>query len=452
MGKIDLNIHGMHCRSCEVLLEQNIKKISGVERVHVDHTTGKAVIYSNKDVSLLQVQDAVKNTEYTVELVSENSLHGSGDSHSSDIVINRNHVEAAGILIILVGLYLLLKQFNIIPSNIGLTENVSYGLALAMGVLASLSTCLAVTGGLLVGISAKYAEQHPEMKAYEKFKPHIYFNVGRILSYTLLGGLVGFVGASIALTPFMNGLLTIIVSFVMLLLGLQLLNIFPSLQKFNFRMPKYLAHKIHENHTEGKAGPFVLGALTFFLPCGFTQALQLYALTTGSFIVGALTMFSFSLGTLPALLTLGAVSSYTEGSWKHYFLKIAGGVVVLFGVLSLTSGLTLTGIQVGATNSVLNVQDVPLVVEGKQTIEMAVKGLSYTPSNFVVKKGIPVEWKIDGSGAQGCAQIITVPKLGITKRLTKGITTITFTPTSTGNIPFTCSMGMAGPGNFQVVA
>ena len=275
MGKIDLNIRGMHCRSCEVLLEQNIKKIHGVERVHVDYTTGKAVIHSNNDIPFSEIQDAVQGTEYTVELVQEQSSKNSHNSDSisdSDIVINRNHVEAAGILIILVGVYFLLKQFNIIPSNIGLTENVSYGLALAMGVLASLSTCLAVTGGLLVGISAKYAEQHPEMKGYEKFKPHLYFNMGRILSYTILGGIVGVIGASIALTPFMNGLLTIIVSFVMLLLGLQLLNIFPSLQKFNFRMPKYLAHKIHENHTEGKAGPFVLGALTFFLPCGFIDS------------------------------------------------------------------------------------------------------------------------------------------------------------------------------------
>lgn len=447
MKSIKLKIDGMHCRSCEVLLEQNLLKIPGVESARVNHSTGMAVIHSSRDVNLSDLQGAVKDTHYTLELAPD-------DSADDVFVFDRNHVEAFIVLVVVVGLYFLLKQFDILPSNIGLTENVSYGLALVMGVLASLSTCLAITGGLLVGISARYSENHSGMKGYERFKPHFYFNAGRIVSYTILGGLVGVIGSSISLSPFMNGLLTIIVSLVMLLLGLQLLNIFPSLQRFNFRMPKYFARKIHEHHTEGKAGPFILGALTFFLPCGFTQALQLYTLTTGSFIVGALTMFSFSLGTLPTLMTLGVMSSYTKGKWKHYFLKIAGGVVLLFGVLSLSGGLTLTGIDFrgGDVPYVGNVSDVNGVNVEVQKIDLKVIGLDYSPSTIVLKKGVPVELSVDGSKAQGCAQVFSIPNLGITKRLSREkVTVISFTPKKVGNIYFTCTMGMAGPGTFQIV-
>ena len=202
----------------------------------------------------------------------------------------------------------------------------------------------------------------------------------------------------------------------------------------------------------------MFGAATFFLPCGFTQALQLYVLGKGDFLTGALTMLAFSLGTLPSLAGIGAFSSFAKGDLKRYFMTFSAVLVIFLGIFNLTPGFNLIGAAVALPsidNSIdtnVNINVNTNVFGEKQVIDLKVEGLDYFPNKFTLKKGVPVEWNIDGRDAQGCAGIISVPKLGITEQLPKdNIKTITFTPQQTGKITFTCSMGMAGPGTFEVV-
>ena len=460
MTKINLAIQGMTCTSCEVLIERKLKKIPGVEKVMVNHASGRAELECSSEPSLSQLQEAVKDDGYTLSWASPSSVADSRTEtpfQSPDhLSPKKEYVEIAGIFIFLIGLYLMLKQFDFLPQNIGVSENMGYGVAFGMGLLAAISTCLAVTGGLLVGVASKYAEQHPDLTGYQKFKPHIYFNIGRVVSYTLLGAAVGAVGSLITLSPMVTGVLTIIVSIVMVILGLKLLNLFPWMKRFQPTMPKFIAHRIYDvSHQPRKGAPFVFGALTFFLPCGFTQALQLYVLSQGNAVSGALIMLAFSLGTLPALVSLGAVSSFAQGAFKRYFLKFAGALIILLGVLSINSGIVLTGNAVAfpLQNEQASFYDLHIpVVDGKQMVQMEVAGLDYYPTDFKIYQGIPVEWQIDGRKAQGCARVISIPRLGITESLRRdGVTTITFTPEQTGTIRFSCSMGMAGPGTFTVV-
>src|SRR6266851_8455948 len=161
---------------------------------------------------------------------------------------------------------------------------------------------------------------------------------------TFLGGAIGALGSTFTMSPEASGILMILASLIMIVLGLQMLNLFPWLKQLQPKMPKFLAHKIHDlSEKEVKGGAFVLGASTFFFPCGFTQALQLYVLAKGSFTIGALTMLAFALGTLPALLSLSMVSSLATGMFQRYFLKLAGAAVVLLGIFNIESGLTLVG-------------------------------------------------------------------------------------------------------------
>src|SRR5262249_62241598 len=140
------------------------------------------------------------------------------------------------------------------------------------------------------------------------------------------------------------GVLTILASLGMIRLGLQMLKLLPALTRFMPTMPKAFSHYIHDQaERDARGGAFVFGAATFFLPCGFTQALQLYVLAKGSFATGALTMLAFSLGTLPALLSLSAISSFATGSFQRHFLKFAGAAVVILGVADIQYGLVLTG-------------------------------------------------------------------------------------------------------------
>ena len=363
----------------------------------------------------------------------------------------------------MIGGYLLLKQFNLIPEGIGITENMSYGFIFVIGLVAATSTCLAVAGGLILAITTKYNEKHPNLSKWQKFRPHIYFNVGRIVSYTILGGLIGLLGSYLTLSPRVNGIIIILASLIMIIMGMQLLNVFPWVNRIQIKMPKFIAHKLYDSSSNTreyrKSTAFLFGSATFFLPCGFTQALQLYVLSKGSFMVGALTMLAFSLGTLPALISLGAFTSFSKGKLQKYLVMFSAILIIILGLFNIPNGLALTGAIVafptigGSGDNVEQVDDNVKIVDGKQIVEMEVKYLDFYPHKFTVIQGVPVEWKIEAREAVGCAQVITVPKLGITKYLSPSQeNVITFVPEDLGTIPFGCTMWMTTRGAaFEVV-
>src|SRR6478752_4498397 len=234
----------------------------------------------------------------------------SGNQTNMTTNSSRDYLEIGAASLIVIAIIIALRQLDLLPRQFGVSETMSYGLVFVIGLVASVSSCIAVTGGLLVAVAAKYNESTANLTPAQRMKPHLYFNAGRIVSYTLLGGIIGTLGSALTLSPDINGLLTLIASAVMILLGLQMLKLLPALTRFLPTMPKSFGHFIHDlAERDANGGAFVLGAATFFLPCGFTQALQLYVLAKGSFTVGALTMLAFSLGTLPALRSLSAMSS-----------------------------------------------------------------------------------------------------------------------------------------------
>lgn len=457
LKKVRLKIHGMHCASCEVLIEHKFKEVPGIEKVSVSHASGKADLVCSIEPDIKQLNALVKEDGYAISSWQDRS------SNAVQIATAKGVPEYAQIgwmFLIVIALYYLLKQFNVLPS-FSVTEHMSYGLIFLIGLFAAVSSCIAVVGGLLLGLAGKYNESHPNLTGIQKFKPHLYFNVGRIVGYTAFGAAVGALGSALTLSPQANGYLVIVVSVVMLLLGFQLLHLFPRLRRFSPKMPKFITRKIHTLSTkESKGAPFALGASTFFLPCGFTQALQLYVLASGDWKIGALTMLTFSLGTLPALLSLSAVSSFAKGAFQNHFLRFAGVVIVLLSVFNINNGLALAGYNINlgsiftpstsaSTSGTPSVQ----IVDGKQIVKMTVSGYTYTPNRFTVVEGIPVEWQIDGTNAAGCGRVIVMPTLGTSKYLSpQGITTVIFTPAETGRIPFNCSMGMMTRGSeFTVV-
>src|SRR3989344_424827 len=455
LKKLKLKIHGMHCASCEILIERNFKMIPGVEKVNVNQFDGKAKVYCSKAPTLKEFQASVRADGYAVTPWEE--PHYPAESAGSRGMAKADYGELGVIFLIVVVSYLMLREMKLIP-QLSLSQNMSLGFVFLIGLVAAVSTCIAVTGGLLLAVAAKYNEENPYLDRLQKFKPHIFFNLGRIASYTLLGGLVGLLGSALTLSAKANGTITILASFVMLILGFQMLKIFPKLGRFQLKMPKFIGHKIHEMASgKNKAGPILLGASTFFLPCGFTQSLQLYVLSTGSFTKGALTMLAFSLGTLPALMSLGTISSFAKDRLQHYFVRFAGVIVIMLAVFNIGNGLNLTGLNINVLgvfqkNSAKAIDQNVQMVNGKQIAKMQISGLSYTPNKFTVVQGVPVTWQIDAQDAAGCAQVIIAPKLGIVKNLsTQGTTTIEFTPKETGEFRFFCGMGMTTPGSAFIV-
>lgn len=361
----------------------------------------------------------------------------------------RDYLEIGGIFLILAALVFAFRHFDLLPRGFSVSDTMGYGLVFLIGLVASVSSCIAVTGGLLVALAAKYNEVTDTRPGLQRLKPLVYFNAGRIISYTLLGGAVGALGSVLTLSSEVTGILTIAASVVMILLGIHMLRLFPSVSRLLPRLPKVFGQQILDlSRRDIRGGAFVLGALTFFLPCGFTQALQLYVLAKGSFTDGALTMLAFSLGTLPALLSLSALSSFARGAFQKRFLKIAGAAVVVLGLMNIQYGFVLTGNDLAAAVQTPQTNPTAGIADGKQIAVMRVVGLEYMPNRFTVRQGVPVEWRIDASEAAACGRILLAPRLGIRTLLSSNsTTTVSFTPKESGDFAFNCGMGMMTPGS-----
>lgn len=431
LHKIVVPIAGMHCRSCEMIVEENLKNIPGVKKVEVNYRSGKAEIFTDKDnFPKAQIEQAVKNAGYSIG--RKNKL----EWISKDKDDYMNLIKGALILIII---YYLAKSFGLFSIGVN-TESTSLFVVLMVGLVAGVSTCMALVGGLVLSISARHAEAHPEITAKQKFTPHIYFNLGRILGFGLLGGLLAMAGTAFQPSSGTLGLMTIIIGGVMIFLGLKLIEIFPALKDKSISLPKSISRALgikKEQKEYSHKGSFITGALTFFLPCGFTQAMQLFAISSGSFTDGALVMAVFALGTAPGLLGIGGLASIFKGKKARVFFAATGLAVILLGALNISNGsvLAFQGRTIGTDSGNSDSGEV-------QEIKMTQNTSGYFPNKFTVEKGKKVKWIITSTDQFTCASSFVVPKYGITKYFKKGENIIEFTPKETGEIPFSCSMGM----------
>jgi sulfite exporter TauE/SafE len=140
--------------------------------------------------------------------------------------------------------------------------------------------------------------------------------------------------------------LSVIIGVVMFILGVNLLDVFHFTKRFQPAMPKFISkHVFGVSKWNHAVTPFLVGIVTFFLPCGFTQSMQIYTLSTGSFLSGGLTMLIFALGTLP-VLSLISFSSFSikNNSKSGIFFKTAGLIVITFALYNLVSSLVVVGV------------------------------------------------------------------------------------------------------------
>jgi uncharacterized protein len=423
---LKLHISGMHCPNCDIIVARRCMDIPGVRAASANYRKGYAEITHDGGLALASLQEALSQEGYGAS-VWDSDRRPSANTW-------RDYAEIAGIFVLVCALLFVLSRAEVLPSGIGVSEEMSYGLVLMLGLVASVSSCMAVTGGLLLGIAAKYNETHATLSPMERMKSHLYFNIGRVLAYTVFGGAIGALGSALILSPEINGVLMLAASAVMIVLGLHMLRLFPA--NFVPTLPRSFSEGIHRYaSSKTKRGALALGASTFFLPCGFTQALQLYVLVKGSAVIGALTMLTFSIATLPALLSLSAVSSFAKGRMQKHFLRVAGAAVIVLGAINIQYGLTLIGMSAAAA-----AQE---ATPPKQIVTMTINGYDYRPNRFTVQQGVPVEWHIDASRSVGCGLILLAPRLGIRKFLNPhGENVITFTPEQAGEFQFNCGMGM----------
>lgn len=433
----------MHCRSCEILLEGKLKDVRHVSSVRVSYPNGSAEIsYVSDYPSHKDLEQAVRDAGY--EVGQREPLSWLSRSYA-----DYRELVAAGLTLTV--LYLLARSFGLFDISLQ-TSDVTYSFAFVIGLVAGISTCMAIVGGLIMGISARHAELHPEATSWQKFRPHLYFNLGRVGGYALLGGALGTLGSFLKISGTFQALLTLAVGAVMVVLGLKLTGISPRLKETSLTLPaslaKFLGLNRHQKEYSHKSA-VVSGALTFFLPCGFTQAMQVASIGFGSFASGALIMGFFALGTAPALLSIGGLTSIIKGAVARRFYAIVGLAVLIFGIFNVNNALALVGFGSPAASVGSSVSSAE-IVDGKQIVRMTQKNAGYSPNSFTVKKDIPVKWIITSEAPYSCAASIYMPSMGIQQNLKAGENIIEFTPTQTEQLPFSCSMGMYR-GVFNVV-
>jgi uncharacterized protein len=444
MNKIIVPIRGMHCKSCELLIEEEINKISEVEKVDVSHVAGRVKVwFQGRAPSRSVLSRAIQDAGY--EIGDKDNLPWFSRSPE-------DYKQLFNAAVILLLIFILAKWFSLGSINVNIGEK-SIAMAGVIGLVAGFSSCMALIGGLVLGLSARHSELHPEASRMEKFRPHIFFNLGRVLGFAFFGGLIGLLGSALQPSVKTLGIMTIVVGGVMIFLGLKLIEIFPVLRDKNITLPKFISRAlgIHkENKEYSHRGAFISGALSFFLPCGFTQAMQLYAISTGSFVQGALIMSLFALGTAPGLLGLGGLSSAFKGRSAKLFFATAGLAVITLGIFNITNASRLVFPSIGSSSdseqnytpaggsNAAGSGEVQLV-KAQYAID---PGLS--PKTFTVKAGQPVRFEINVLEEDyGCMGSIMIP--GVYQKalfMNVGTTVMEFTPKKKGNFKITCAMGL----------
>ena len=233
-----------------------------------------------------------------------------------------------------------------------------------------------------------------------------------------------------------------------------MLNIFSALRKFNIKIPFFVNRLVGEKSRIHKNSPLIIGLLNgLMIACGTLQAIYILAAGTGSVIEGAKMLFVFALGTLPVMLGFGYLASVISKKATHRILKISGIIIIILGLIMLNRGLALTGtgydfnsltnnIPAISGNSENSISGLPVMKNGYQEIKMEVNSRGWKPDKFVLKKGVPVKWIIDGKEINGCNKAIQFPKYGLNFEIKKGEQIIEFTPTETGTVSWSCWMGM----------
>lgn len=469
LKQCELFVDGMHCASCEVLIEKKLLKMEGIESVDASSKDNRVrVVYKDgQKPEAWRINHEFESYGYkfsTKKFKKDNSPMIQFFEDGS-VKINKSKLKnRLGVLVIVVSL--IIAFFVVENLQLGRFASVDTSSSLPafvlLGLVAGFSSCAALIGGLLLSMTKQWNEMFIASDSdFEKAQPHIMFHTGRLISFTILGGVLGLLGDAVSLNnTTVYSFLVILVSIVMLLLALQMLGVGWA-QSFKITAPKSLVRfAADETNFKGRYMPFAIGALTFFLPCGFTLIAQSVALTTGSFWQGAFVMLFFAVGTLIPLMTI-SFSGLKFNSKPHLtarFNVVAGLLILFFVIYNINGQLNVLGYpslsDIDFSSSSAGEQSIVAEnSEGEQVIKFIAKGFEYTPTtSTVVYAGKTTILEIDNQGILGCGAFVSARGLFDNFiELKPGINKIILNNPKVGDYKLTCSMGMVRPVNIRVV-
>lgn len=414
-------VYDMTCTSCEKRIENSVKKINGVKNVKADYTKETLEIeYDNKLCSIEEIKKLIRKIGYSTE--------------------SSSNLGFIGVLLIIFVIFTLGLRTSGFDMESKL-NNASYAFLFVVGIFTSIH-CVGMCGGIMLSQSLSFSKE--SKSKLESITPSLLYNLGRVLSYSILGGLIGGIGSVFSLSINAKAFIQIFAGLFMIVMGLNISG-FKFFRKFSIKIPNFLSKYKRKYNS-----PFLVGFLNGFMPCGPLQTMQLFALGTGSALKGSLSMFIFALGTIPLMLTFGAISGFLSKGYTKKLLKFSGVLIIVLGLIMSNRGLSLSGININPLSYVMassfnsnssTDSSKAILQDDVQIINMTANNNGYSPNVFYVQKGVPVKWVINGESLNYCNNSIVVNSLNIQQKLKSGDNIIEFTPTDK-DLNFSCWMGM----------
>ncbi len=464
MKREKLYISGMTCINCQTRIAATLNKCSGITEVSVSYETGTAEFsYDSAKISLEQIIATINNLGY--------------ETSTQDASKKKNIQKAVREIAIIGVVFFLLQRFGILnrlaPNSLA-DDEMGYGMLFVIGLITSIH-CIAMCGG--INLSQTLQKDTSAEVSRAMFRNTLEYNIGRVISYTVIGGVLGGIGtlagigSSLQTSTFFQGMLKLLAGIIMVVMGVNMLGIFPRLRKLRIHIPKF-GKNVKLKSGRKPRMPFFVGLCNGFMPCGPLQSMQVVALASGSPLAGALSMFCFSLGTVPLMLGFGSAVSVLGKRFTRQVLKVGAILVVVMGLSMMAQGGTLSGLNGRATvaflaentdtNTDADNNDINKISETTTAADTTTSsedenentdetqyitstlqaGRSYP--DITVKAGEPVKWTVeapDGS-INGCNYKIIQQELGIEYAFDEGENVIEFTPEKAGTYTYTCWMGM----------
>jgi len=454
-ANVILHAHGMHCHGCEHIIEVGVSRLAGVQNVKADYPTETvAVAFDPALTDLRAIRTTIERAGYRTY-------------EQDDPKRRRGPLEKfAGLIIGLIGILLIIFFDTEWISKGGepdITQHLSLGLIFVLGLLTGFH-CVGMCGGFVLSYTADDASA-----GRSSYLSHALYGAGKTLSYTVIGATFGLLGAFIAFTPLLRGAAGVLAGAFLVIFGLNMLGLFAPLRRFRLGLPGPLRDFVYAEEARSRHRPFIIGLLNgLMFACGPLQAMYVMAAGTGSALEGAKMLFAFGVGTLPVLLSFGVLATLISSALTHRLLRLSGAIVVILGAVMINRGLILTGSgsdlrsviatlrKPGAVQPpAANLQEASTGGAARprpafQTIEMDVVESGYSPNHFVLVRGVPVKWVINGKEVTACNHRIVVPSLNLEFDVKQGVQTIEFTPDKAGHIAWSCWMGMKH-GDFDVI-
>ncbi len=411
-------IKGMFCTNCEERVRKALTSLPGVKNVSVSY---------EKEIARVTYDPGVTN---------ENAINKCIEKAGYETAAtDRTYLRSLSVLLVLMAVWILAKHFGW-TEIFNITPNIETSLSIwalfVTGLLTSVH-CIAMCGGINLTQSVIASESKERL-----FRSNVLYQAGRILSYTFIGGVIGGIGQALSITNHMKGIIMTAAGCAIIIMGLNMAGIFKPLRRFSFHISGKLNSNLKTRHISNSS--FVIGLLNGLMPCGPLQSMQIYALSTGSVLKGALSMMSFSLGTVPLMLGFGLVSGSLKRKYKRVMLTVSALVIFFMGLNMFQNVMSLFGISATAVEKADNAAVV--TENGVQDLRTEIDYGKYPAVQ--VKAGIPVRWTIvvpEGK-LTGCNREIIVPAFGLDIVLQEGENIVEFTADEPGIIPYSCWMGM----------